>query len=138
MKTVKGMLALMIVPLMIGCSDDEDTTGPAADVAGTYQLQTVNGQALPVTLGTQGSVTIEVTADEYVLRPDGTFSSTITFRHTDSGTVTTTTDSYEGSWQANGSTIRLNSVDVGLETAAFTGGNTLTFTFGGSTLVYRK
>lgn len=134
----KGMLALLLVPMMIACSDDDDATGITADMAGTYTLRTINGQNLPFTVINQPGHTLEVTADQYVLNADGTFNSTVSFRETENGTVTTSTDSYSGTWQRSGSTITLTSADYGLESATFSGGNTLTFTSGPNSAVYRK
>ena len=135
---LKGMLALLIVPMMIACSDDDDATGITGDIAGTYTLRTINGQNLPFTLITQTGYTLEVISDQYALNGDGTFSSAVTFRETENGAVTTSTDSYTGTWQRSGSNITLSSTDYGLETAAFSGGNTLTFTSGTNSAVYRK
>jgi hypothetical protein len=131
--------ALMLVLLMVGCGDD-DPAGPSAEtVAGTYILQTVNGVALPFVFVDQPGLRVEVISDQYVLNPDRTYTTTITFRETQDTTVTTSTDTYAGGWQVSGATVSLTSVEFGPETAAFTSGNTLTFSGAAqATRVYRK
>ena len=135
---LKLALALLVAPLMIACGDD-DPAGPSADtVAGTYRLQTVNGAALPFVFINQPGLRVEVISDEYVLNANGTFTTTITLRETEDTVVTTSSDSYSGQWQVDGSNINLSSAEVGNERASFTNGNTLTFALTGVTLVYRK
>ena len=135
---LKLALALLIAPLMIACGDD-DPAGPSADtVAGTYRLQTVNGAVLPFVFINQPGLRVEVISDEYVLNANGTFTTTITLRETEDTVVTTSSDSYSGQWQVDGSNINLSSAEVGNERASFTNGNTLTFALTGVTLVYRK
>jgi hypothetical protein len=134
---LKLALALLIAPLMIACGDD-DPAGPSADsVAGTYRLQTVNGAALPFVFINQPGLRVEVTADEYVLNANQSFTTTITLRETEDTVVTTTTDSYSGQWQVDGSEIILTSPGI-VDRASFSNGNTLTFNFPGVALVYRK
>ena len=54
--------ATLLLALAAGaCSSDSN--GPDVSVVGTWQLQTVNGQALPYVVAQSGSDKIEVTSD---------------------------------------------------------------------------
>lgn len=131
-------LALVAIPLMFACGDD-DPAGPSAEaVAGTYTLRTINGEVLPFLFINQPGLRVEVISDEYVLDADRTFTTTITFRETQDTVVTLSADSYAGTWQVDGSNVNLTSTEAGVETASFSAGNTLTFATPGITLVYRK
>jgi hypothetical protein len=138
MTRLARFVALLLLPVMIAC-DDDDGSGPSnGNVTGTYTLRTVDGQNLPFTLVNVPGYRLEVTADQYTLNSGGTFTTTATFRETEGTTVTPSTETYSGTWVQNGSTVNLNSEDGGPETAAFSGGNTLTFIAAGHTAVYRK
>lgn len=131
------LAALLIAPLLSGC--DDDGSGPeGGEVTGTYTLRTIDGQNLPFTLLNVPGYRIEVLADQYTLNSGGSFTSTTSYRETEGTVVTTSEDTYAGTWVQNGATINMNSTDNGPESAAFSGGNTLTFTAGGRTAIYRK
>lgn len=133
------LAALLVAPVLSGCDDDNDPGGVVgANVSGTYTLRTIDGQNLPFILLDLPGQRIEVLADEYVLNSGGTFTSTVTYRETDEGVVSTSEDTYSGTWAQSGSTINLNSTANGAETATFSNGNTLTFVAGGHTAIYRK
>ena len=133
----RTVLALLIAPLMFACGDD-DASGPDNEtVAGTYILRTVNGQNLPFIIIDQPGYRLEVLSDQYTLNADRTFITAATFRETEDTTVTTSDDTYNGTWQLSAGTMNLTS-GGGIETAAFSGGNTLTFTGNGFTVIYRK
>jgi hypothetical protein len=77
-----------------------DSTGLGSNVAGSYELQTINGQNLPVQLGSR---TIE--AGQLELDSDGTFVDIIQYRTFGSSLIQT--DQFFGTWDRNGSEIRL-------------------------------
>jgi hypothetical protein len=78
-----------------------DSTGLGSDPAGSYELRTINGQSLPVTLGNR---TFE--AGELQLDSNGEFVEILQFR--DFGTVFSTTQDYFGTWQRTGNQIELS------------------------------
>lgn len=73
-------LALLTLSLVVGTSA---CRGPldnerAAAIAGTYVLETIDGQSLPVTPVHQGGAPL-VNAGEITLHPDGSFASSMTY-----------------------------------------------------------
>ncbi len=86
-----------------------DSTGLGTNVAGSYELRTVNGQFLPADVG---SVTYEAGLLE--LDPDGTFVETLQYR--DFGGSLTTQD-FTGTWDRSGSQILLD-YDSGVRLSA--------------------
>ena len=114
-----------------------DSTGPAASVEGTWDLQTVNGSALPFTVAFISSplYRLEVMGDHVVVSGDGTYSQSTTTRETQGSQVTTTTDNYAGTWSQHGSQVDITE-DDGAQTTATVNGNTLTFNDSGFTAVY--
>ncbi len=120
--------ALLAGGLLPACGDDDDITGPES-VAGTYFLQTVNGEALPVNF--EGG---QLTAGSIRLNSDGTYFTSLT-----TDLLGTTTET--GTFTVNGSTI--NFVEEGAvdEGDLFTGtvsGDTLTIVDEADTFVLRK
>jgi hypothetical protein len=84
-----------------------DITGTRGDVAGTYELRTINGQSLPVTTPS-GSRTYEAGVLE--LNNDGTFVDIIQYRTF--GNPLIQEDQFSGTWERNGSEIRLEYHDA--------------------------
>ena len=85
-----------------------DSTGIGGNVTGSYELVRVNGQSLPVQLGTD-----IVEAGLLVIDSDGTFTETIQVREV--GTVLSEQFTFTGFWDDDGGDIRLdydNSTDV--------------------------
>ena len=81
------------------CGDDstgpesvDDSTGPDESVVGTYTLQSVGGDALPWVLLQFLGDKVEVTAGSIILNQDMTCSSSTTSSVTESGNVTTITE----------------------------------------------
>jgi hypothetical protein len=78
-----------------------DSTGIGSNPAGSYELRTINGQSLPVDLGSR---TIEGAVLE--LGNDGRFVEVIQFR--DFGEPLSDQDQFFGTWERNGSEVRLD------------------------------
>jgi hypothetical protein len=122
-------LALLVLGL-VACGDD--VIGPE-DIAGTYTLQSVNGQSLP-----WGEAGLEVTAGSITINQSMTCSRSLTGTATDGGTVVTVTDTevctctfvngvITFTWDSDGSTDSGSIV-----------GSQLTVTVDGDVLIFRK
>ena len=77
---------------LAACGDLGTVSRPPSFV-GTYTLQSINGEGLPwVSLQIGTTFRLEITAGSLTLNEDMTCSDSISFRETDNGNVTTTTD----------------------------------------------
>lgn len=131
------ILALGAVSLL-GCGGG-DSSGPSvASAVGTWNLVTINGSPLPYTIvQIAPSYKIEVLSDRYVANADRTWSETFSLRETDAGTVTTTTDSDNGTWTQANAALTITSSDGTVSSAAISG-NTITISEGGFVSVYQR
>ena len=102
-----------------------DGTG-LENVAGLYTLQTIDGDPLPWVLFQAGASKIEVTAGNVILNADMSCTNTFTYTTTESGNVTTETETDECTYTINGGAIAL--------TFPFVGGFTNSGSIVGSTL----
>lgn len=128
-----GMLGLAAA----ACGGGDDGINEPASIAGTYNLQTIDGQAPPVVVYEEPGFKVEITSGNFILAASGSFSTTIGWRLTENGVVTTETESFPGTYTVNGSTVNFAYSDGDSDSATLAG-NTLTFTDGGSTAVFRK
>ena len=131
------VLCIALLLPLAACGDD-GPTGPGADVAGTYTLQTVAGAVLPATVFQAGADRLEVTGGQVMLNADNTQSATITFRETEGGVTTTDAETITGTYllTSNGGIV-LKDAD-GSELWGTISGNTLTLTAFGMPFVFRK
>ena len=136
---MRKFLAVMVAAgsiALVGCG--KDAVGPE-DVAGTYALQTVNGQQLPFTLSEDATLKVEMLASAITLYSDMTYDWTLTERSTADGEITTTTDSFPGTYSLRGSTITLTDQEGSID--AHLSGDTMTMNIGGIlglTLVFTR
>lgn len=118
-----------------------DSSGPADDpsvITGTYTLRTINGTALPFTLGEFEDFKLEILSDAFTFASDKTFRDIIVTRETDAGVATTSTDTINGTYAITNSAIVLTNTENETLSATLSGGNTMTAVGEGFTLVYRK
>jgi hypothetical protein len=133
----KLLLALASLAV-IGCGGD--STGPNAQVAGTWNLQTVNGSPLPYTVAFLAGPPVyklELISDTFVTAANGTYTEAFTSRETDGSTVTTSTENDTGTWSQNGSSLTVTASDGTVNTATISG-NTITLNQQGLVAVYRR
>ena len=130
------VLCLALFLPLAACGDD-DGVGPGADVVGTFNLQTINGAALPAVVLQIGADRIEITSGSIALNENRTFSAALTFRETVGGVVTTETETDSGTYTVSGNTVQLTAANGTVATATISG-NTLTSNQQGFNLVYRK
>lgn len=108
LRHVVTALALVALP---ACGSD-DLSGPAGDstpdVAGSYDLQSLNGDNLPATLVQTPDGIIEVISSNMLIRADGNLVIDLTLRATDNaGQSETGSDVATGRWVLSGNRISL-------------------------------
>jgi len=78
-----------------------DSTGIGTNIAGSYELRTINGQSLPVTLNGRTYEAGELEIDNNGDANSGDFVETLQFR--DFGSGFSDEEAYFGTWDRNGS-----------------------------------
>ena len=123
--------------VLLGCGSD--STGPGANIVGTWDLQTVNGSPLPylVDFNQTTNTRTEVVSDQYVVHQGGTYDETFTTRTTVGTQVTDDPVADAGTWTVNGNSVTLTASD-GSPLNGTVNGNHITANIGGFTLVYLK
>ncbi|HUF50129.1 MAG TPA: hypothetical protein VMN60_04815 [Longimicrobiales bacterium] len=129
--------ALLLAVLAFGCGDSSTDVAATAHV-GTYTLRTIDNAPLPVTILVEGTASLVITAGSVNLNSDATFTDRTDYQIVSGTTTISDSDVAAGTYTRNGSTIELRTSDGGVYSMAFSNGNTLTQTFEGSVLVYRK
>lgn len=93
------------------CGSDSTTSpgggGNPNSPIGSYNISTVNGKSLPVSLYAAGTYTYEVTAGTIGLTSDGKYSMINTYRQTIPGDVEIFADTTGGTWSLSGTTITM-------------------------------
>ncbi len=136
MRTLAKLVTIGLVAFVTACGGD-GINDPGNSVAGTYALKTVNGAALPAVIFEAEGYKIEVVAANYVLAAAGTFSSTATFRETEAGVVTQSTETTTGTYSVNGTTVTFTDSDGDVLSAVLSG-NDLKFSEDGLTAVFTR
>lgn len=128
---------LLVTLVLVACGGDSTTQPTMASVAGTWNLQSVNGAALPYTISQSGSDSELLTGDVITATSSGSFTEITTYRVTQSGQTSTQTSSDAGSFSLNGTAVSFafNSGSTGTGTL---NGNTFTIAEGGVSFLYRK
>jgi hypothetical protein len=98
----RAFVAVLLACALAACGDD-DSTGPddtPASLAGRYILVSVDGDTLPVLLR-DDSVRVVITAGQYSLNMDDTFTFSFTYNVTRNGATAPQTISGLGQWFQN-------------------------------------
>jgi hypothetical protein len=116
-----------------------DSSGPGnASAEGTWDLIRINGSPLPFTvIEIAGSYRYEVISDRFVVHSNGTWNETFTYRETENGTVSTTTESDAGTWAQSGSTVSVTYSD-GTVTTGTISGDRITISAEGFVFIYAR
>jgi hypothetical protein len=132
----RSVLAFGLV-FSLGCGSDSPSE-PGANLAGTWNLTTVNGAALPFTLpGSGPALTVEIMGDQIVAYGDNTWIGTTTYRRTEGAGITTVTQVPSGTWNQSGGNVILN-YSGGATARATISGDVITFTAPGVVAVYDR
>jgi len=106
----------------VACGSDSTAPNPQnASIAGTWHLQTVNGQTLPFVVQS-GSTKISITADLVVITDGGSWSQTSTFSIVENGGAPQQQVSNDGgTWARAGANLVFTSPTSGITNATFDG-----------------
>ena len=137
MRRVMLIAGLVVVSLMNGACG-ENSTGPTnASIAGTYNLQTVSGAALPFVTSAANPKS-EIVGAQVIVSASGSWNATVSVRITTGTTVATQSQVSAGTYTLAGSIASFkNNADETI-TAVTVSGNTLSATSGGFIFVYTK
>jgi hypothetical protein len=136
---MRKLLPVLAAVAVIACgSDSSSSTGPQATIAGTWTLQTINGQGLPFIVVQNGSNKTEVVSDVVTISGTGSYTQTSTIRVTTNGVANTQSSADAGTYTLNGTAVAFHSNSDGSTTNAAWSGNTLTVTDVGLAAVYKR
>ncbi len=136
---MKRLLVLALsLALGLTATACSDSTGPGASLAGTYSLQTINGQPLPVVVENSASLYSEVVLAQLTINANGSYNSLTRYRDTYPGQSPVLVDeTFTGYWTLSGDQIVLT--EDGYPNAPTYGqvsNNRITLSDFGYTLVY--
>ena len=130
-------LFLLLLPLALACGGDLTTEPAQVSVAGTWELQSVNGSALPFVVAQTPSSKVEVMGDVITALSSGTWTEILEVRSTQNGQSTTQSVTDAGSFTMNGTSVTFVASD-GSSGSGFVTGNTFTLSMDGFARVYKK
>jgi hypothetical protein len=125
-RTTLGILLLAATTATAACAGN-DVTSPTVTLAGTYNLRTINGTALPYNFGS-GAV---LTSDVLTLRNDGTYTDV--GRWSDGSTTTE-----QGAYSNSGGAITFDDYTDNVTYQGSLSGRVLTEITNGYTVTYQK
>ncbi|PYP77215.1 MAG: hypothetical protein DMD35_15820 [Gemmatimonadetes bacterium] len=137
MRRMLATVCTIATVVLAGCGSDSSTAPTQASLAGTWNLTTVNGAALPFAV--QLNPLVEILSDQLVLATNGTFTQSTQARFTDGATVTTQVIPDGGTYTLSGTAATFRFTDGSSGTATLSSaGNTFTVGEVGFSFVYTK
>ena len=126
------ILLLGIAFTLAACGHDSVGPSPTpSTISGTYNLTTMDGAVLPVTVLDLGAYRLNLASGNLALRSDGTYSLQLGIRIEDSGNVRATTDSDAGLWNVNHGAVTLASTQGDTSRTGTVSGDVMTLQSGG-------
>lgn len=123
-------IPLFLVSVLISACGG-DATGSGSSLTGTYEMESINGDPLPVEI-----ILVEIRSSTLTFRSNGTFSGQATMRDLETGAVTT--EQGNGTYTRSGNTIRMLEDGENEASEATLNGRTLTVNAGFLVVVYRR
>jgi hypothetical protein len=122
--------------LIAGCGSDGSTAPTPTSIAGTWNLTSVNGAALPFVVQA-ANPKLEILSEQLVLNTNGTFTQTAQVRITEGTAVTNQAIADAGTWTLSGTaaTFVWNDGSTGTATVS---GNKFTVGEDGFSFVFTK
>lgn len=131
----RAWIAVAVLVAAAACGSDDDSTSPIVGANGTWALQSINGSALPVTLGS-GSQSVSVIASTLTISSNGNYNEVVTLRP--AGATTNTTFTEIGTWSVSNGVVTFNDQTDGITYTGNVNGNTLTENTAGFVSVYAR
>jgi hypothetical protein len=139
---MRRLLALALLIATASCSSDSSTNPTPDSLAGTWNLSTVNGLALPFLLlpgDPQASIPkVELLNDQIIASSAGTFTETGNARFTDASGVQDVPFTDSGTWTISGTAVTFRFTSDGSSGTGTLSGNTFTIGETGFSSVYVK
>jgi hypothetical protein len=135
---MRSRFLILSVVFAFACGGDGSTGPTQVSVAGTWNLQTVNGSNLPFVVAQTGTDKVELVSDVLTAVPTGSFTDITTIRNTVNGQVTTESEADAGSYTLNGTAVTFTFNSDGSTGTGSISGNTLTVSANGLAAVYKK
>lgn len=136
MRLMTSVLLLATVACIVS-KDDSPTAPTNASLAGTWTLQTVNGNPLPFTIYQDGTEKDDLVGDVITVTASGTFTELSTVRYTANGQTFVDTYEYSGTYVLTGTSVTYTFSDGGSRAAAISG-NTFSLVDANLVYVYKK
>ena len=138
MRRLISLVGIVLSLVVLACGGSDSTSPTPISLAGTWNLSTVNGSALPFTLQASNPK-IELLNDQIIASAGGTFTETFNYRVTGStGQVTTEPGTDSGTWTVNGTAVSFRFASDGSTGTGTVSGNTFTVAQSGFSSVYIK
>jgi hypothetical protein len=103
---MRRLLLLAALPIaLMGCGSSNDNTPTVVSLAGTWNLTTANGTALPFTISNTAGTKIELLSASVVVGSTGAFTGTESIRTTVNGTATNSTLPLAGTISVSGTLV---------------------------------
>lgn len=139
MTHVLRTLAALALTAVAACGGSDGPTGVTPDqIAGTYSLQTVNGQSLPLTLPVGPDETITLRSGSVTLNADRSCSHQHDVAYTADGTTTSDNTPVPCTYSVNGNTIVTTDSDDGTKVTGTYSDGAITTNVEGVVSIYRK
>jgi hypothetical protein len=137
MRRMATTLALGLTIPFTACDSSPTAQEVPGEIAGTYDLVTVNQNALPFMLAQSqsGEDRVEVVSGYLKLEANGRFEDELMLRFTENGHVEDEADAVSGVWVANGSTLTFTQ-DTGGSYTVLMRGDTLSQVINSFVLLY--
>lgn len=127
---MRKILSLFLVIGTLGLAGCGDLTGLSSDIAGTYQLYSVDGERLPVLLADDGYTQEIVYSGELRMSSNGTFVETVEIEEREPGSTRYVTDRRTGTYSGSRSNMTLRYDGGGSINAEYTGRDIVLYNYG--------
>src|SRR5512143_2292415 len=128
----------LVLSLAIACGSDSPSQPTSASVAGTWNLQTINGTALPYVITQSDTTKVELVSDVVTAVATGSYTEITQVRTTVGGQVMNESFPDAGSFTLNGTAVVFQSNSDGSQTTGSVSGNTFTLAGDGFAYVYKR